>query len=71
MNFEPTQTKYNKRYLNQDIYKFYRKIKLPAHFGPNDASKKQEEEDIFKPSSNKNWLTKSTHHTIKNFIDLT
>ena len=71
MNFEPTQTKYNKRYLNQDIYKFYRKIKLPAHFGPNDASKKQEEEDIFKPSSNKNWLPKSKHHTIDTFIDLT
>ena len=68
-NCAPTQTKYNEKHLNQEIDHFYRRIKLPPHFGPNDSNKNQAEEDIFKPS-NKNWLPKSTHHTIETFIDL-
>ena len=67
----PKQTKYNEKHLNQDIDNFYRGIKFSAHFGPNDANKKQAEEDIFKPPSNKNWLSKNTQHTIETFIDLT
>ena len=47
--------KNNQKYWNQDINNFCGRIKLPAHFGPNEANKKQAEEDIFKPS-NKNWL---------------
>ena len=50
---------------------FGRRMKLTAHFGINDIKKKQTKEEIFKPSSNSKWLTKDTHHTIKNFIDVT
>ena len=46
-------------------------MKLSAHFLPNDANKKQIEEDIFKTPSYKNWLPKNTHRTIETFIDFT
>ena len=71
LKFVPTQTKYNEKHLSQDIDNFYKRIKLSPNFRQNDANKKQAEEDIFKPPSNKNWQPKNTYYTIQTFINLT
>lgn len=53
LNFVPRQKKYNGNHLNQVIENLSGKIKLSAHFGPNEANKEQLEEAIFKLSFNK------------------
>ena len=50
MNF-PRPNKYNKQNLNKDLLKFYRNIKLRAHFG---STENNSNEPRFK--SNSNWL---------------
>ena len=35
-SFSPRPNKYNKQNLNKDLLKFYRNIKLKAHFGPTE-----------------------------------
>lgn len=53
LNFVPRQKKYNGNHLNQVIENLSGKIKLSAHFGPNEENKEQLEEAIFKLSFNK------------------
>ena len=51
LNFRPRPNKYNKQNLNKDLLKFYRNIKLRAHFGSTENNL---DEPRFK--SNNNWL---------------
>ena len=36
LSFSPRPNKYNKQNLNKDLVKFYRNIKLKAHFGSTE-----------------------------------
>ena len=64
LKFVTTQTN------DQVIAKFYRRTKLTARsLKTNHVNQVQNEEDIFKFPSNKNWLPGNTNHTIQIFTE--
>ena len=68
LNFCPTPGLYNSREFANDIKHFSRKIKLKAHFGTQTNTSKNENED-FKPETDKTWEPQYTHHTVKTFLE--
>ena len=68
LNFCPTPGLYNSREFANDINHFSRKIKIKAHFGTQTNTSKNENEG-FKPETDKTWESHYTHHTIKTFLE--
>ena len=68
LNFCPTQGLYNSREFANDIKHFSRKIKLKAHFGTQTNTSENENED-FKPETDKTWGPQYTHHTVKTYLE--
>ena len=71
LNFVPTQNKINKKELHNQLDKFYRRIKLKAHF--QDTCKQadlSDDEYRFKIKS-KHWVSTKIHHTVDTFIEAT
>ena len=68
LNFCPTPGLYNSREFANDIKHFSRKRKLKAHFGTQTNTSKNENED-FKPETDKTWEPQYTHHTVKTFLE--
>ena len=67
----PTQNKINKKELHNQLYKFFRMIKLTAHF--HDTTKQaglSNKEYRFK-SKNKHWVPTKIHHAIDTFLEAT
>ena len=62
LNFCPRPNKYNKQNLNKDLVKFYRNIKLRAHFG---STGNNSNEPRFK--SNSNWLQDKLPSCVETF----
>ena len=70
LNFVPTQKRYDKKQLDQDLQNFYRLIKLKGYF--KDSSEQQYEKNeatLFK-QQNRNWTPHRNHHSIETFIDI-
>ena len=63
LNFCHRPNKYNKQNLKKDLLKFYRNIKLRAHFGPTENNSN---EPRFK--SNSNWLRDKLPSCIETFM---
>ena len=63
LNFYPRPNKYNKQNLNKDLLKFYRNIKLRAHFGSTENNSNKPR---FK--SNSNWLPDKLPSCVETFI---
>ena len=63
LNFCPRPNQYNKQNLNKDLLKFYRNIKLRAHFG---STENNSNEPRFK--SNSNWLPDKLPSCVETFI---
>ena len=63
LNFCPSSNKYNKKNLNKDLLKFYRNIKLRAHFGSTENNSNKPR---FK--SNSNWLPHKLPSCVETFI---
>lgn len=58
----------DKNNLQKELHKFFRLIKLRAHFGNNEQKEKEKtEEDIFRPAST--WEPKQVHHTVDTFCE--
>ena len=66
LNFCPRPNKYSKQSLNKDLLKFYRSIKLRAHFG---STKNNSNEPRLK--SNSNWLPDKLPSCVETFITAT
>ena len=66
LNFCPQPNKYNKQNLKKDLLKFYRNIKLRAHFG---LTENNSNEPRFK--SNSNWLPDKLRSCVETFIAAT
>ena len=66
LNFCPQPNKYNKQNLKKDLLKFYRNIKLRAHFG---LTENNSNEPRFK--SNSNWLPDKLPSCVETFIAAT
>ena len=60
---------YNKSKYTKDINDFIRRIKLEAHFKTTQPLAKKDVVQFTKSSSEKNWISKETHHTIESFIE--
>ena len=70
LKFVPTQTNYSIKSFDQVIAKSYRRTKLIAHsLKTNHVNQVQNEEDIFKFPSNKDWLPGNVNHTIQIFTE--
>ena len=63
LNFCPRPNKYNKQNLNKDLLKFYRNIKLKAHFR---LTENNSNEPRFK--SNSNWLPDKLPSCVETFL---
>ena len=64
LNFIPAPGYLNLNHFNQDITQFGRKIKLRAHFGPNNKTNNTE---IMFHKGNITWEPSQVHHTIYTF----
>ena len=67
LNFCPTPNIFNKTILNQEVNKFYRRIKLKAHFKDSKTTLPKEDM-LFRKKSN--WTPTKKHHSVDTFIDL-
>ena len=63
LNFCPRPNEYNSQNLNKDLVKFYRNVKLKAHFGWTENNTN---EPIFK--SNSNYLPDKLPRCVETFI---
>ena len=63
LNFCPRPNQYNKNELNEDLLKFYRNLKLKAHFGNQPLDK-----ETFRPKRQSTWTPPKTSHEIQTFI---
>ena len=66
LNFIPAPGYLNLNHFNQDIMPFGRKIKLRAHFGPNNKTNNRE---IMFHKGNITWKPSQVHHTISTFLE--
>ena len=55
--------KYNKQNLNKDLLKFYRNVKMRAHFGSTETNTNEP-----RIKSNSNWLTYKLPNCVETFI---
>ena len=65
LNFIPNPGRYNKHTFEKDTNAFFRSTILKSHFGNGQAKTYLG----YKPKSNKNWLPKDIHHSVKTFIE--
>ena len=65
LNFVPNPGKFNTNDFKKDREAFYRRIILKSHFGNSEP----EAYKGYKKESNKEWLPKNIHHSVKTFIE--
>ena len=65
LNFTPNPGKYNKTTFNKHKNTFYRRVILKSYFGDTEP----EPYMGYKKKSNKEWLPKNIHHSVKTFIE--
>ena len=63
LNFCPRPGNFNKNELNTDLLKFYRNLKLKAHFGNQEIDR-----TAFRPNKKSSWIPPKTPHVIETFI---
>ena len=70
LSFCPFPKQYNRANANKDFEKFFRRIKLRAHFGIDKEAEDEPstEQEIFGIKSKSNWTPKYTDHTVETFI---
>ena len=70
LSFCPTPKQYNRANVNKDLEKFFRRIKLRAHFGIDKKAEDEPttEEEMFGIKSKSNWTPKYTDRTVETFI---
>ena len=67
LNFCPVPSEYNRLNLNTDLQRFFRRIKLRAHFDKPDPYHIPSESELF-ARRDKNWTLKFNHHSVDTFI---
>ena len=67
LNFCPRPLKYNTQKLNADFLRFYRSLKLKAHFSGQDGNTNSTKEFHIKKST---WEPTQTHPNVSTFIDI-
>ena len=67
LNFCPVPREFNRLNFTADLQRFFRRIKLRAHFEKPDPSYTPSESELF-ARRNKTWTPKFNHHTVDTFI---
>ena len=67
LNFCPTPCKYNKNSLQKEFERFFRLVKLKAHFRNKKTTIST---DKFESKSNSSWTPENSHHSVNTFISL-
>ena len=67
LNFCPVPGGYDRLNLNTDLQRFFRRIKLRAHFDKPDPNHIPSESELF-ARPDKNWTPKFNHHSVDTFI---
>ena len=67
LNFCPTPNIFNKEILQNDLNRFFRLLKLKAHFKDKNNSVVKNK---FEKNSNSNWTPANNHHTVNTYIAL-
>ena len=68
LNFCPRPFQYNTKKLNDDLLRFFRTLKLKAHFTPKDDDDEAPRE--FRIKKNSTWTPTYTHPNVSTFIDI-
>ena len=67
INFCPVQGEFNRLNLTADLQRFFRRIRLRAHFEKPDPSYTPSQSELF-VRHNKTWTPKFNDHTVDTFV---
>ena len=67
LNFCPVPGEFNRLNLNTDLQRFFRRIKLRAHFEKRDPNRTPSESELFS-CRDKSWTPRINHHSVDTFI---
>ena len=67
LNFCPVPGEFNRLNLDTDVQRFFRRIKLRAHFEKQDPNRTLLESELVS-HRDKNWTPRINHHSVDTFI---